>query len=138
MPYATASDIELALGDDYYALVADRDVDGVVDTDAVDRAIASATSQVDSYLGPWLPLPSVPPMVQEATIAIAVHRLRVHRDATTEDSRRAYDGVVAWLRDVSSGKASIGLPTPPSEGPGEVIVESSPRVFTRDSLRRVM
>lgn len=138
MPYATPSDIESALGTDVYREVSIRDADGVVDSSVVSAAIAAASSLADSYLTKWLPITVVPDALRDAVVAIAVQKLRLPRDMSTEDSRRAYDAAMAWLRDVSKGTASLGLPVPADPEADGPWFDEVDRQFSRSSLRGVL
>lgn len=104
---------------------------------------AQANSEVDSYLGQRyvLPLPAVPEVIAGKALIIAQYLLTRRRgrkpnsaDETFEDDYRA---AVAFLRDVSQGRAA--LPLPPSNTPAQAPrsgarVSGKPRVFSRDSL----
>ncbi len=138
MPYATPEDLETALGYDAYRVVGDLDGDGVVDDAAVDAALEAATSIIDSYLAKYVPLATVPSTVVNACVTIANHKLRVKRDRTTEDSRRDYDDVIRWLRDVACGKAELGLPTATDPPVGAPEYVETTRQFSRGSMRGVL
>lgn len=147
MPYATAFDITDLYGPDAL-VVADRDGDGSADLVAVDRALASASAEIDAYIGTRyaLPLPSTPAHLVTICIDIAVYRLALSADVLTDEHRRRYDDARAFLKMVSSGAATLqittaadGDQTDPAANPGpRPIVAGGPeRLFTRETLRDI-
>lgn len=137
--YVTKAEIERAIGEKTLRVIADDDKDGSADTDVVTGAILEASSIADSYLQDYLPLEAPTDALKSAVIAIAVQKIRLPRDRTTEDSRRAYDAAIQWLRDVAGGKAALG-PKPPegtydSDAPE---VDAAERIWTRSSASRVL
>ena len=107
MSYATASDLEDAIGSNRFISLTDRDDDGVVDTTAVDAALERASSFADSYLSRYLPIGApYPPSLALAVIALAVFDLAGDHVDDAEKLKR--DNAVAWLKDLSRGLASLG------------------------------
>lgn len=136
MPYATATDLTDRYGASALVLAADRDGDGVADTAAVDRALADATGEVDSYIAARYPVPLAAPLpsrVVQVTVDIAFYRLCREAGSYTEEIRQRYDDALAWLRDVARGIATLGQPAEaPAASAGDVQFESaSPSVFGR-------
>ncbi|HMI89802.1 MAG TPA: phage protein Gp36 family protein [Polyangiales bacterium] len=127
--YVTQLEVERAIGEKTLRAIADDDKDGVADLDVVNGAILEASSIADSYIQDSLPLDVVSEALKSAVIAILVQKIRLPRDRTTEDSRRAYDAAILWLRDVSSGKAALG--PKPVEG---VYDADAPEVDTQDRI----
>lgn len=90
-------------------------------TDVIDDAIGKASSLVDSYLSTrWtLPLrPAVPgefpDALIQATAAIASYRLMKRRGYSPENGdndeiRNGFDDAIAWLKDMSAGKATMQI-----------------------------
>lgn len=144
MLYATADDIiDLYGADALY--VADRDRDGEADMSAVDRALVSASDEIDSYLAVryTLPLGICPGILRQHGVDIAVYRLALSADVLTEEHRRRYDDAIAHLRRIADGKAALVLPAP---DPGEdgadlsgsaqpIVVGGPPRVWSREKMR---
>lgn len=138
MAYATQSDVEKAIGADRLAEVSDyTSPSTTIDPDVVNRALGEASALADTYLTAFLPITTVPDVLRRAVVDIAVHRMRSGRDLSTEDSRRAYDEAIQWLRDVSCGKASLGLPDSPELALTAPEVVSQTRLWTRDIGRGV-
>lgn len=146
MPYAAALDI-VALYGPSALYVADRDNDGVADAAAVDRALVSASDEIDSHVGVRhaLPLAAVPGILRQHCVDIAVYRLALSADVLTEEHRRRYDDAVAHLRRIAEGKATLVLPVDPDAvadpdapemaGPRPIVSGGPPRLFTRDAMR---
>ncbi|MCA9530481.1 MAG: DUF1320 family protein [Myxococcales bacterium] len=141
MAYATPADIETALGPDRYLIVADRDADGSVDAAAVTAAIAEAEGTVDSYLVRWSAelqaLAQPLPAVKAAVVSIVVWKLLVRQERATEDVKDDYDEAMRWLRDVSSGKADLGLDPVDASAGASSQTRSTPRLMTRESMRGI-
>lgn len=80
--------------------VADHDRSGAPDMVAVDRALVTASSEIDSYIGVRvkLPLPAVPPILTQLCAEIALYRLASSADVLTDENRRRYDDAARlWL-----------------------------------------
>jgi phage gp36-like protein len=105
-----------------------------VDTALVERTIADASALADGYLRArlGLPLAAPPPALKLQVAAIAYHLL--HGDRPTEESRKGYEGALAWLRDVAAGKVRLAdeAPTPAA---GEARMVAPDRTFSRGTLR---
>lgn len=117
--HATVEQLENHLGEDRYLALVDRDNDGAADTDAVEAALADASSLCDSYVSRWLPLSEPPKALVTAVLDLAVYQLAGNR--STEDERRRYEDALRWLRDVSVGRATLG--TGPQGQASRVCVE---------------
>ncbi len=142
--YATAQELEKRLGgEEALVILADRDGDGVADAELVERALADATAEIDSYLAGryTLPLPTVPAVLVRLACDMAVYRITSeYGTGLTEERRQRYDDAVAWLKRAASGDVSLGLPPqqePASSSPAAPgLVSGKPRAF--DRLRRIM
>lgn len=141
MPYATQSDIVTLYGD-AALVVADRDGDGLPDAAAVARALASASEEIDLYVGARyrLPLPAGVPMLMQWCVDIALYRLAQTADVLSDEIRRRYDDALAALQRVAKGGAALSLPVDPEgdttdPGPRPVVTGGPPRLFSRDAMR---
>lgn len=111
-------------------------------TTPVDATIAKAcdeaTALIDSYVAKSYvtPLTPVPAIVK--TWACAIARLLLWKDRAGKESpvREAYDLVIAQIKDVAKGVASLPDATgaTPSASGGRVYVLSSAQIFTDDVL----
>lgn len=149
MPYASRSDIVEIYGEQ--ALVAaDRDRDGVADAPAIERALVSASDEIDSHIAVRYPLPlaAVPGILRQLAVDVAVYRLAQTADVLTEEVRQRYEDAVAHLRRIAEGKAALVLPpAEPGEGgeeedaeglgdsPQPIVTAGPPRLFSRERMR---
>lgn len=137
MPYATETQMREAIGEGEFLAIADRDHDGVHDAAAVASALRKASSVADSYISHLLPLSApYPEALVDAVIRIAVTRLA--GNDVTESQRRDHDDALAWLRDVSRGRASLATPDAEIDTPtAEVETEPSEGDWTKDKTTRI-
>lgn len=144
MAYATQTNLVERFTEDEIAQVADDGLGGI-DATKVARALADADGEIDSYLRARYAVPIASPPAEVVNAACNIARYRLHDDAATEDIRRRYEDVRAWLRDVSKGAASIDAPATGSDASssddltgGErnatAVSRSSPMVFTDSVL----
>jgi len=95
---------------------------------------------VDSYLEGRYQLPClpVPRTILRVSCDIACYRLlSLLPNMEVEDARHRYEDAVKTLQAIRDGRLDLGLPqasAPPSV-PAHVLVSSSMRLFSRDSLR---
>jgi phage gp36-like protein len=140
--YATVDDLIGRIGSDVLADLAQGEIDQVAQNEPtvrVQQAIESATNLINSYLQSRYPTPldPVPPVVRDKAIDIALHQLASWRGWDPEEQGKtlvaAYRSAERWLQDVAKGIVSLGqAPAPPP--PGGALINSKPRVFSRDKL----
>lgn len=90
---------------------ADQGLDGVVMATA-EAKLADASALMDTYVGRRYQVPmDVPPQIIVSGCCNIARYYLAQRENTspTEDMRRAYDDAMAFLRDVSLGKAVLEL-----------------------------
>lgn len=142
MAYATLQTLVDQVGADEVVRSADRDLDGVADVDVVDRAIADADAEIDSYVGAKykVPLDPVPAVVITYSGVIALYRLSSDIGTLTPEKRQRYEDAVRWLKDVSSGKAVLdaGGVEPDAKSTGNIRMTASPREFTTAKARSIL
>jgi len=90
--------------------------------DYVTRKIQEATDEAKSYLGRYYDFfttwdSACPDAVRNAVLAIAIQRIAMRRARLMDDPdaspyERDYQRAIAWLRDVSSGKAELAVDWP--------------------------
>ncbi|MDG4811661.1 DUF1320 domain-containing protein [Hydrogenovibrio sp. 3SP14C1] len=131
--YATQADMELRIGVEPLLVVADRDDDGVVDAEVVTAALEAAQAEIDAYIGSRfsLPVATVPKVVTDLCIDIALYKLSVDADASTDERRLRYEDTVNLLRRFSKGEVTLGLSSPPKTTNGQARLISQPRRFRR-------
>ena len=134
MSYATPAQVTERHGADAVLLLTDRDGDGVADTNAIERALADASAEIDTYLAVKydLPLSETPAVLTRLAADIAIYRLAVSADRRIEEHRVRYDDAVKLLERISVGKASLGLASPGQ--PSRAYVKTRPRRFSRDTM----
>jgi len=144
MAYATRQDIIDLVGEDALSLLADRDGDFVADDDVIDKAIAQASGEIDSYIGARYPLPlgRETDTLRQPCIDIAIYRLGVDGATSFENAREKYEDAIALLKRIGDGKAVLVFaPDPDAEPDAEpqrpqpVVTAGPERIFTRDKMR---
>mgnify|MGYP003455363176 FL=1 len=107
MTYASRTDLEARYGEDE---IAQRE--SMLPTGAVERALADADAEIDSYVASryTVPLSPVPQVIPRLACAIA--RYHLLGDSATETARKDYEDARAWLRDLHSGRALLEGATP--------------------------
>ena len=135
--YATKQNLIDRFGESELAQLTDRDAGTTIDDTVVNRALADADSLINGYLQTryTLPLSSVPPVLEGVASDIA--RYYLFEDRATEIVEARYKDRVGWLKDVSTGKASLGLDAAGDETAtetGTVDYNANDRVFDKDTL----
>lgn len=107
--YITQADLELRFGVEEVLQLTDPTATGVVNQAVLQQAITDAVALVDGYLRSayTLPLASVPSELVRVTCDLA--RYYLYHDRATQRVTELRNEAVQWLRDVSSGKASLGV-----------------------------
>lgn len=139
MPYATQAQLVERYGEDALLVVADRDLDGVIDADIIEKALNDATAEIDTWLAAKysLPLPTVPDVLVRLCADITLYRLAAEADQATDERRKRYEDAVQLLKAISRGDASLGMPDPPKSSNGAVTLISGPRRFNRTTMRKL-
>lgn len=129
MGYATQQDIIERYGQDQLLVLADRDGDGEVDTDVVDRALADADAEIDGYLASryTLPLATESKLLVRLAVDVAVYHLCDDDAMVTDQRRQRYEDAVSQLKRLASGQMSLGLTPEPSTTSSAVFVGPEPR-----------
>ena len=122
MSYATLQTLIDQFGADEVTRSADRDADGVADTDVVERALEHADGIIDSRVAVKykLPLNPVPDVVVAYAGDIALYRMSYEAGSLTDEKRRRYEDAVRWLDQVAAGKAVLGGQPEPEIGRAHV------------------
>lgn len=134
--YATRSDITEKYGDD--ALYPAAGPDGTIDDGKITAALEAATAKADSYLGSrhGLPLASVPALLTACCVDIAVYEMTNTADTLTDAIEKRYKDAISWLKDISAGRASLGLPTPAGRKSARpVVTTGTEKLFSRKNMR---
>ena len=135
MAYCTETDIKRQIDWDTVVQLTDDNDSGVIDTDILDRAIADADAEIDSYCGTKydVPFSTVPVMIRKMSVDISIYNLYARRRGAPEDRKERYDDAISFLKDISKGIASLGGDGPSADddsGPEATTVKSD-HVFSR-------
>lgn len=136
MTYASATDLDDAYGESEMLQLSDRDGDGFADAAVVAAVLARADSLIDGYLATRYALPLTPPY-PPVVVAIACELARywLFDDAAPDRVKDGYDQAIAWLKDVSAGRAALMLPAAGEESlTGSPSWEAPDRLFTAATL----
>lgn len=135
--YATPDDMVTMFGEPHMRALTDIDqvAAGEVVTERLQRALETATGEVDGYLvGRYaLPLATVPSTVRTHVMCLA----RYHLMGSTPDERAMADRrvAIAYFDKVASGALPLFAPalaTAPSGGGDAAWMQSAGSVFARD------
>lgn len=111
---------------------------GRIVDEVLDRAMQTAESEVNSYVGAsyTLPLSEIPEVLKNMTGDIA--RYRLYDNSPSDEVTKRYDRAVSWLKDVSKGVVSLGIPdTASAQTPSTVVSSSRPQVFSESAFRKM-
>lgn len=140
MPYATVADMIAAFSEEEILQLSNIDYPEAttINEDVVNRAIADAAAQLDSYLATRYQVPlsdPVPAIIRNYTCDVA--RYLLDKDRPRDEVTRRRDLVFYYLKDLSAGKANLpGLDTNNSTNASDLVVYSSPgRTWTRETLK---
>ena len=146
MIYASQADITELYGD-RILYVADRDGDGVPDVPAIERALAEASAEIDSYLATRyaLPLPDGTDLsvLRKLCVDIAVYTLALSRDVLTDEIAKRHENALASLKRLAKGEQTLQLPAgpdadpddPQADGPRAIVQGGPERLFSREKMR---
>lgn len=110
---------------------------GAVGAGIVDQALADTDAVIDAALGVRyrLPLASVPAVVADLALSIAIYKL--HVGMPDEKIERDYDQALKDVRALATGalKLDVAGIEPETSGAGGVVTSDRERMFTNESLR---
>jgi phage gp36-like protein len=147
MPYCALEDLIKTLPEErIIELSDDSDTPSSVNEDNVDKAIASADSDIDGYIGGRysLPLDVIPNKIKDISVDLAIYYLWTRRPErkAPEEIRIKYSDGIKRLKDIQDGKFLLGITQMGSSGTditgSEVRTNktSLDRKFTKDLLSR--
>lgn len=140
MAYATLQNLIDSYGERDLVQLTDRanPPAGLIDQAVAEKALSDASAIIDSYLlqAYALPLATTPAVLVETCQTIA--RYKLYPDAAPERVRTDYADAIKWLERVATGRAGLtGVePTKVGGGSGAILVDSGPRLFDRETMRR--
>lgn len=110
---------------------------GKIDATVVTAALTEASATVDSYCRQRYAIPlQTSEKIKGVTVDIAIHILFSRRRRVVEDVQQRYDNAIAFLKDVSMGRAGLDQPTnaSPQTGGTGVLATSDDGRFSDDNL----
>lgn len=137
MSYCTQNDILNQVPMDDLIQLTDDAGTGAVDEDNVDRAIADADAMIDAYCqGRYsVPLTTVPDMIRQVSVDIAIYNLYSRRDMAPDMRDARYKNAVRFLEKVAGGQIELGAATPaPTTSGAAVEIDQEDRAFTRTRM----
>jgi phage gp36-like protein len=102
MGYATRTDME-----DRFGLEEIAQRESMLPVGAVDRALADADAEIDSYLAGRYQVPVSPVPSHVVRVAAAIARYNLLGDAASDRARNDYQDARAWLREVQTGRVLL-------------------------------
>lgn len=110
MSYATQADLENRFGVEEVLQLTDPENTGSVGAAVIAAALADAQAVVDGYLrSAGYPLPLVHVPVELVRITCDLVRYYLYENSATPAVKDRRDEAVSWLRDVATGKVSLGV-----------------------------
>lgn len=136
MAYSTQADLEEQISQTELVELTDDAGSGAVDTSALNRAIADADAEIDSYCGGRyaMPFSPVPVIIRKFSVDMAIYNLFARRSVLKipEDRQKRYDNAVRFFRDLAKGLISLGADAPaePAAGLPQATRTKEDRVFS--------
>lgn len=142
--YANLADMIAILGRDEVVTLTDRTNTGDPDPDLAERHLALACAEADAYIGKryTLPLSSTPEILTAKVIDIAAASLARTSNLITDEIKDRQKQAITFLRDLSQGKATLGIDEPKDASAGDTGSSSAvlfdvpdDLVMTRENLK---
>jgi phage gp36-like protein len=139
MPYCTLDDIKAGMDEDEIIRYTDDSDTGAIDTGATDKAIARADALIDAHIAAryTVPVTPVPDMLNAIAVDIVIYQIYSRRGQAPDEIRTKYDDAVKFLEKVSAGRVILPMAAsaPESRSSGTVAISTSPRIFSRDTMK---
>lgn len=107
MVYTTQAELIQRYGENELKELTDRDNSGSIDSTVVDKAIADAENEINSYLGARYALPIVGTVPSLSLAAADIARFLLHENRATTEVAERYAIRIEWLKMVAAGKAKL-------------------------------
>jgi phage gp36-like protein len=109
MSYSLKADIQKEISDAELIGLTDDAGAGAIDDAIIAAAIAKADALIDSYCGQveTVPFTTVPDIVAQHSVTIAIYFLYSRRSAIPEARAQNYKDAIAHLKDIATGKAAL-------------------------------
>lgn len=154
MAYATREEVRGQVKDDVLnAIIGDAFIESPASREElaapiIDEAIADANGEIDGYLAKRYPVPlqKPPKIINKCCKDIAVYnlfaRIGIQEGSEEQIVLKRYEQAIKFLAMVSEGKAALDMGSgggssgsTGGNGPGTFAMTSSPRLFSRESMR---
>jgi len=149
MSYSTATEVREMLKDDALnSIIGDTFIEDPAQretlvTPIIEAAIADADGEIDGYLTKRYPVPlsPVPKVISKMSKDIAVYnifsRVGIDESSAEKNFLNRYNSAIKFLTLVAEGKVSIGAEAddPATAASSGFAMKSSPRIFSRDSMK---
>ncbi len=150
MGYSTRAEVREMLKDDVLdPILGDAFLDDASNREelmgpVIDEAIADADGEIDGYLAKRyrVPLAPAPKVINKFSKDIAIYnlfsRMGIEKDSDHGIYLTRYNAAIKFLTMVAEGKVSVGADAdgdPASAAATGFTVKSSPRLFSRNSMR---
>lgn len=138
MTYATRQDMIERHGEQALIELTDRVepiLNIIIDT-VLNAALADASALIDSFVGRRhaVPLATIPPALVRHACAIAFYDL--HRGRHSEETRKAFEDAMDYLRNISTGTVVLNIAgNEPASAPAQAVSAAPGRTFNRDTLK---
>lgn len=141
--YASVQDCIDRRGEESLRELADDPHADTLAWSGLEEALEDAGDEIDAYIGARhrLPLEPAPRVLTRLCVEIGVYRRADTAARSTDEMRARFGDCIRLLKDIQSGKASLGIadPDPPAEADSpSVSVEAAPRALTRRSLEGIV
>jgi len=133
MTYATQSDLETRFRNQELIELTDEASTGEIDAAAMAVVLADTDAEINGYLASRYSLPLTQTSPELVRLACDIARYRLYDTNATEQVKARYDDAIRKLRDVSAGKASLGIDeaSQPVKVAGGASISSGGRDFSR-------
>ena len=140
--YAVQSDMVNLYGLNEVTICSDWDSVGTIQPINITNSLQAASSLMDRYIAVryTVPLVVVPDDLVRVCCDIGMYLLCPTAGTITEQKQKRYDQAVAFLKDLSSGKATLGAQQNEEVAAVTADIQNygPPRALTRETMRRVL
>lgn len=109
MTYATHDNMVARFGEPELIQLTDKTNGLTVNAASVALALTDADAEINSYLASRYSLPLTQTTDEVVRMACDIARYRLHDSKVTDLVQARYDAVIAKLRDIAKGVASLGI-----------------------------
>lgn len=138
MAYATKQDIDDRYEDVNYPMMPDPENpdEEIVDTGAVENALADAAAEMDPYLAVKhnLPLAEPPALLTRLSVDLALYRMIPDAVGNTDERRQRYEDAIKTLEKIASGTMALGIQETEDTPSGGAVVSGPGRLFSRTTM----